>query len=281
MVDDGSTDGSAELLRQYGDRIQLAVFPKNRGALEARNYGASLATGDYLVFLDGDDLLTPWSLDVYGSVIRERDPKLIIGAQNTISKGWMPSPGAQPVPTCIEFVDYPTLMAKDRPFWVGASVFVVDRQEFLRVGGWTPDIFEADLWDILAKLGQAGRAVCILSPPTSLYRIHESNTIHNVRPFIRMVRRILQKERDGLYCARASGMLRFQRRAWFGGVAAFWVKRGLREGLYREAAGLALSGSGLILSAIMRRLLVVLRGRSPVSTSVLESCWKSAASLRH
>ncbi len=57
VVNDGSRDGSKEALEAFGDSIVLINFSANRGASEARNYGASLASGEYVVFLDGDECL--------------------------------------------------------------------------------------------------------------------------------------------------------------------------------------------------------------------------------
>src|SRR5689334_19435660 len=65
VVDDASDDGSSEILRTYGDAITLGRMPSNGGPARARNRGASMATGDYLVFLDGDDVLMPWALEIY------------------------------------------------------------------------------------------------------------------------------------------------------------------------------------------------------------------------
>src|SRR5271165_2862733 len=65
VVDDGSTDNSVDLLRRYRDSVELLILPVNRGVGEARNQGAAVARGEYLIFLDGDDLLTPWALEVY------------------------------------------------------------------------------------------------------------------------------------------------------------------------------------------------------------------------
>src|ERR1700742_5077307 len=55
VVDDASTDGTAEALQEYGDRVRVSCLEKNVKACAARNHAASLATGEYLVFLDGDD----------------------------------------------------------------------------------------------------------------------------------------------------------------------------------------------------------------------------------
>ena len=58
-VDDGSTDGSPEILREYGEkdcRITI-ISQKNRGISSARNHGADIASGEYFYFMDGDDIL--------------------------------------------------------------------------------------------------------------------------------------------------------------------------------------------------------------------------------
>ena len=79
VVDDGSSDGTADVLNTFGESIILARLPINRGAVAARNHGASLASGEYLVFLDGDDVLMSRALEVYGRLITARCPKIIFG----------------------------------------------------------------------------------------------------------------------------------------------------------------------------------------------------------
>ena len=58
-VDDGSTDGSPEILREYGekDRRITIISQENRGISSARNHGADIASGEYFYFMDGDDIL--------------------------------------------------------------------------------------------------------------------------------------------------------------------------------------------------------------------------------
>jgi glycosyltransferase involved in cell wall biosynthesis len=54
VVDDGSTDGTTELLARYGDRITTIRQP-NQGQAAALNAGLAAATGEWVAFLDGDD----------------------------------------------------------------------------------------------------------------------------------------------------------------------------------------------------------------------------------
>lgn len=55
VVDDGSTDATNELLSTYGDQV-TSIFQENKGVSAARNVGISIARGDYITFLDSDDM---------------------------------------------------------------------------------------------------------------------------------------------------------------------------------------------------------------------------------
>ncbi|ALP54078.1 hypothetical protein Tel_13575 [Candidatus Tenderia electrophaga] len=59
VVDDGSTDGSREILAEYGDRI-VFVEQENQGPYPARNNGMTRASGEFVAFLDADDY---WAAD--------------------------------------------------------------------------------------------------------------------------------------------------------------------------------------------------------------------------
>ena len=78
IVDDASSDASAEILDKYASGIRLRKLQKNVGANRARNIGAQMALGDYLVFLDGDDLLLPWALEMYARILSHQQVPVII-----------------------------------------------------------------------------------------------------------------------------------------------------------------------------------------------------------
>ncbi len=66
IVDDGSTDSTAEIVKKYSDSRIFYVYQSNSGVCSARNTGAKKATGDYLIFLDSDDTVeTNWLEDFY------------------------------------------------------------------------------------------------------------------------------------------------------------------------------------------------------------------------
>jgi len=61
VVDDGSTDDTPRVVERFGDDLRY-VRQQNRGAAAARNRGAELAAGEWIVFLDADDRLLPKAL---------------------------------------------------------------------------------------------------------------------------------------------------------------------------------------------------------------------------
>lgn len=68
LVEDGSSDGTAETIRRYVEktqdvRIRLISQPANMGAAKARNRGLKEAKGRYIAYLDADDLWVPQKLE--------------------------------------------------------------------------------------------------------------------------------------------------------------------------------------------------------------------------
>lgn len=61
VADDGSADGTAAVVMQYGERVRY-VFQQNAGPAAARNLGLTIARGDFIAFLDADDLWHPEKL---------------------------------------------------------------------------------------------------------------------------------------------------------------------------------------------------------------------------
>jgi glycosyltransferase involved in cell wall biosynthesis len=70
VVDDGSTDNSRAVIESYGPRVK-AIFQENRGVSAARNHAARLAQGDWLAFLDADDVFLPDRLKQHAEWIQE------------------------------------------------------------------------------------------------------------------------------------------------------------------------------------------------------------------
>src|ERR1700679_3495228 len=76
VVDDGSTDRTEEVARSFGDRIRY-IKQQNQGIAGARNTAIKEATGDWIAFLDHDDLILPTKLEKQLAII-EANPDLVV-----------------------------------------------------------------------------------------------------------------------------------------------------------------------------------------------------------
>jgi glycosyltransferase involved in cell wall biosynthesis len=266
VVDDGSKDGTAEVLKSFGNSIVVERFPVNRGAAAARNHGASIAKGKYLVFLDGDDALTPWSLSVYGRLIGERGPTLVLG-RSVLFYGDLPKITVTPEPS-IRFVEYATFFDKDRNWVYNTSSLVVERAAFWDVGGWSVDIFYQDIQDLLNKLCVARSTIIVLSPETVLYRMHSTNAVRQIAPFIQGIYVLLAKVRQGAYPG--GKKLWTKRSAWFGGLVFYWAKEGIRNGRFFDGLQLLITNWWMVLLAAIRRTVVRIAIRKRVEFLILE-----------
>ena len=76
VVDDGSTDNTSEVLAPYGNDIRI-FFQKNKGVSAARNRGITEASGQYIAFLDSDDLWLPRKLSTQINFFNQMPDALI------------------------------------------------------------------------------------------------------------------------------------------------------------------------------------------------------------
>ena len=82
LVDDCSTDHSAAIARRWANldaRIRLLAHVENRGWSAARNFGIDQATGDYVMFLDGDDYLEPGAFEEGNRAMEQYGADYVIG----------------------------------------------------------------------------------------------------------------------------------------------------------------------------------------------------------
>ncbi len=80
VVDDGSADGTGEILAEYGRNYPAlrVIRQENKGPSAARNTGLAAASGEYVYFFDADDILEPDALDALCGRAAERKADLVI-----------------------------------------------------------------------------------------------------------------------------------------------------------------------------------------------------------
>lgn len=190
VIDDGSTDGSREIIESFGNRIE-AVFQPNQGQVAACRNALPLAIHDIVIFLDSDDLLEP-------------------DAARTVANAWRE--GVAKVQYCLRIIDddgvadgniFPKFTARMTPETV--------RAEMIRTGSYpdsptsgnaydrhfleialpllpTRNGFDGELNGIAPLYGD----VISLNLPLGSYRIHGSNVFAQSRLDVEMFEKYLR-----------------------------------------------------------------------------------------
>ena len=197
VVDDGSTDGTPDVVAAFGDRVTL-LRQANRGPGAARNAGLAVATGEYAAFLDSDDLWLPWAADTYADVIERHGRPAFVAGKPLVFEGDVPPPTTPPTPvTTAAFPDY--LASGDRWRWWSASSFVMRADALRAAGGFTDDWVNAEDADVALRMGVAGTFVQVTGPATFAWRRHGGSAMSATGRTVAGVGRLLDQERAGRY----------------------------------------------------------------------------------
>lgn len=180
VVDDGSTDGTLEMLRCYGKKIQL-LNQKNSGPGAARNLGASVAKGEYLAFLDSDDIWMPWALETASIAIIENDfPAIVILKHQDFKQ-----------PRDLKEIIKEAVIISAHEDFLGASMrkgytilscstAVIKNKEFKGAGGFSEQKINAEDLDLWMKLSNSIGFVEVLTPVCCGYRRHSESAVSNL-----------------------------------------------------------------------------------------------------
>lgn len=98
LVDDGSTDNTLSIARQEasGRENVKVIHTENGGVCHARNIGMDAATGEYISFLDADDLLLPDALEYLYSLLTNRNADIAIGQKINVKPNGETTPNYYP-----------------------------------------------------------------------------------------------------------------------------------------------------------------------------------------
>lgn len=176
VVDDGSTDDTRRVLEErYGSRIRYA-YQSNQGESAARNHGLSLATAEYVAFLDSDDLWHPNKLQRQLEVIEKSPQAGLISTQAY----WMNFEGLRlrQLPhghdLGHETISWEDLVL-DNVVAGGGSSALARRTCLDQVGGFDPQIRFGEEWDLWIRIARHYR-IRQLPEPLVFYRVHRFGT---------------------------------------------------------------------------------------------------------
>ena len=171
VVDDGSTDGSAEIAKSYKQAV-LYTFQPNGGLSKARNTGLALARGKYIAFLDHDDLWLPHKL---ARQVTYLDSHPDVGV--VYSQCHMVREGHVPAPVYREPVGGDPLSIITAGYGLQMSVPMFRKSVFEKAGGFDEAFLSARGYediDMTIRLSEV-TAFAYIPEVLVLYRLHESN----------------------------------------------------------------------------------------------------------
>lgn len=219
VIDDGSTDDTAERIARFGDRVRY-LRQANGGVSSARNRGIAEATGELIGFLDADDVWHPRKLEIQVSAMAANPQLGLLGAA-TFEWPAVAHPIIEGELKPVE-IRFEELLAKNR--FVTSTVLVRstairDAGEFDRTLQGPEDY---DMWLRIARHSN----VAVLATPLTGYREATPNSLS--KNAVRMENGLLailgKLESDGAF----QGHPRMRRKAW----AYFRYSCGL---MYRDA----------------------------------------------
>jgi glycosyltransferase involved in cell wall biosynthesis len=164
VVDDGSTDGSGDVARAYGDALRYE-FQERAGNGAARNRAVSLASGELFAFLDADDRFLPDKLDRQWAVL-EAQPEVdavfghvreFVSPELTEDERLSVRPPSPPAP------------------WTAPNLMLIRRDAFHRVGAFDEDLRVGVTVDWYARALEAELCTVMLSEIVLERRLHLSN----------------------------------------------------------------------------------------------------------
>jgi glycosyltransferase involved in cell wall biosynthesis len=172
VVDDGSTDGSQDVIAKYGDRI-TAILQQNQGVSAARNNGVAATHCEFVAFLDADDAWLPTKIEKQIAMFRQ-DPKLglvHVGVEEVDADGHTIGRRLDGMSGDVSH----ELLLFERPVVLGGgSGLMVPRSVFEQVGGFDTRLSTSADWDLFYRIGRKHKVgfvpECLLR-----YRYHGSN----------------------------------------------------------------------------------------------------------
>jgi hypothetical protein len=167
VVDDGSTDQTRQVAESFSDSRVRYFYQTNQGLSAARNTGIRLAQGDFITFLDSDDLFLP---DKIECLVAEMVANPLLGFAAGQAYLIDPDGNQLGLMDTATVPDDPTKFLFGNPLHVGS---VLIRRHWVEKAG----LFDASLracedWDLWLRLIIAGCKMKGVAKPVSLYRLH-------------------------------------------------------------------------------------------------------------
>lgn len=188
VVDDASGDDAARVLTKYQPAIRLISLQENVGVSAARNIGARAAEGDYIAFLDSDDL---WAPDKLARQVSYFEAHPDCDAVHTGTRKFYPDGRSH------DYVDKPRRLAKHdlvRSAQLMCQSLMMRKSDFLRLGGFDSSFRQTEDYEFSMRMIVNGLNVDFIPEPLVMIRRGDKNSLSgNWKGFIRGHLRVVWK----------------------------------------------------------------------------------------
>jgi glycosyltransferase involved in cell wall biosynthesis len=206
LIDDGSTDSTRSLIESWGNRV-TALYGPNRGAAAARNTGTRAAHGEYIQYLDADDLLEP-------DAIASRIQALTLASASVAYSDWQrleeTDPGVfkagEVVARRIEDVHPDIEVALFSTFWSPPAALLYKSDLVDRAGEWKQHLAPIEDARFLLDAALAGGRFAHVPGVGARYRVFHAPS-HSRRDPLAFVRAVLRNALEIEAIWRARGPL--------------------------------------------------------------------------
>lgn len=198
VVDDGSRDGTSAVVERFVSKGVRLILQENAGPSAARNRGIAAATGNYIAFLDADDLWMPETVQKLVSyIVNNPDVRLAFGDAGSFG------PEGVLFDSAFKKYGFPDLAGRnvvanafenlfEKGNFILTGTVLVERECLDNVGYFDEKLRyaeDADLWVRIALFYKIG---CV-PEPLMMRRIHATNTSKNEYNFITSKLYLLRK----------------------------------------------------------------------------------------
>ena len=191
VVDDGGPGTAKAALAAFGERV-TCIWQPNAGVQAARNTGVAASTGEWVRFLDDDDVLEPEHYALALPLLAGGEVDVVSGDFRKFGEDWLseqgefsrwpesfwPMPLARNGPLQVIGSFPPHGIFPTHPFW--PSTLTVRRTLVDAIGGWDVRMRDvpAEDYHFVYRVLRAGR-LGLVTRPTMRYRVHKGNTASN------------------------------------------------------------------------------------------------------
>ncbi|WP_342646849.1 glycosyltransferase family A protein [Mucilaginibacter sp. CSA2-8R] len=173
VVDDGSADDSIKVVKGFGDKVIL-IEQKNAGPGAARNAGLKIATGDFIQFMDSDDLASLNKLEVQVQALIQHNADIVLGPW---LKAWMEDKTMRLENVVLQQKPLPSTHTTLQWFLTGWSMVfqqsLIRKSILIKAGGYREDIKYFEDGDLFVKLLLAGGKLIFESASLTFYRLND------------------------------------------------------------------------------------------------------------